>query len=78
VSNASHDRIALAKAECERLSARWPDAFNDGARCGYTREYPGEREKGDYPRGFHDWPLERRNAWFAGFYFGYQERTRAK
>ena len=26
----------------------------------------GERKKGGYPKGFHDWPLERRNPWFAG------------
>jgi hypothetical protein len=52
------------KAELEReaLRSRWPDEFRDGARCGLLREYPGDRERGGYPRGFHQWPLERRNA----------------
>jgi hypothetical protein len=67
------------KAELEReaLRSRWPDEFRDGARCGLLREYPGDRERGGYPRGFHQWPLERRNAWYAGFNLGhYQRETR--
>ena len=31
-----------------------------------------------YPRGFTDWPLERRNAWFAGFNVGYCDRKRGE
>jgi len=62
------------KAEREALRSRWPDEFRDGARCAFLREYPGDREAGGYPRGFHQWPLERRNAWFAGFNVGFHDR----
>jgi hypothetical protein len=44
---------------------------------GAGSEPGGERDKGGYPLGFHDWPLERRNAWLAGFNFGLLERQRA-
>jgi hypothetical protein len=66
------------KAECERdreaLLSRWPDEFRDGAKCGLLNEYTGARERGGYPRGFHQWPLDRRNAWYAGFNLGYHQR----
>jgi hypothetical protein len=70
------DRIARALAEREHIKAAFPEEFNDGARCGFTGEYPGERLKGGYPVGFHFWPEDRRNAWFAGFNEGYQYRTK--
>jgi hypothetical protein len=38
---------------------------------------PLERERGGYPRGFHQWPIERRNSWYSGFSFGLLERQRA-
>jgi hypothetical protein len=52
------------------LRRKWQDAFDDGARCAFTKTYPGPREPGGYPPGFHDWPLEKRNVWFAGFNLG--------
>jgi hypothetical protein len=52
------------------LRRQWQDAFDDGARCAFMMEYPGEREPGGYPKGFHSWPIEKRNAWFAGFNLG--------
>ncbi len=67
-----------AKREREALLGRWPVEFRDGARCGLLREYPGDREAGGYPRGFHKWPLDRRNAWYAGFNLGFHERLRAQ
>jgi hypothetical protein len=43
----------------------------DGGTVAYFGKAEGEREKGGYPKGFHDWALERRNAWFAGFNVGW-------
>jgi hypothetical protein len=58
------------------LRTFWPDEFRDGARCGLFLRFDDNREKGGYPRGFHRWPLERRNAWFAGFQLGLLRLTR--
>jgi hypothetical protein len=57
------------------LRTRWPDEFNDGVRAAMGR-CNGSREKGGYPLGFHDWPLDRRNAWWAGFNVGYENRLK--
>ena len=65
-----------AKARRTAFKARWPNEFRDGARCAFMGEYPGERERGGYPKGFHQWPLERRDAWFAGFNVGVCDRWR--
>ena len=53
-------------AETERVAIRkqWPAEFDDG-----VRSLPG-----GYPKGFHAWPLARRNVWFAGFNIGHFER----
>ncbi len=62
--------------ERRALRSKWPDAFDDGVRCGLLPD-PDEtppREPGGYPRGFHSWPLEKRNAWFCGFNIGFQKR----
>jgi hypothetical protein len=53
------------------VRAKWPAEFLDGGKVAYFGEAEGEREKGGYPKGFHDWALERRNAWFAGFNAGW-------
>lgn len=59
-------------AENERAAIRnqWQAEFDDGARCGFLQKFEGAREPGGYPKGFHGWPLARRNAWFAGFNIG--------
>ena len=36
------------------IRARWQTEFDDGARCAFLCKFPGERESGGYPRGFHD------------------------
>ena len=59
-----------------RLRQRWPEEFRDGARCGFLLRFDGDRERGGYPRGFHVWPLDRRNAWFAGFNRGFCDLSR--
>jgi hypothetical protein len=58
----------------ETFKEQWPDEYRDGARCAFLRRFEGDREEGGYPRGFHEWPLERRNAWFAGFNRGFHDR----
>jgi hypothetical protein len=63
-------------SEQARLKGRFPEEFNDGARCGFLRRYPGKREPGGYPRGFHHWESARRNAWFSGFNVGFCDRLR--
>jgi hypothetical protein len=60
--------------ELTRLRERWPDEYRDGARCAFLLKFDGDRERGGYPRGFQAWPLERRNAWFAGFNRGFHDR----
>jgi hypothetical protein len=70
-------RLAMTPAQTT-IRSRWPAEFDGGARCGCLREYPGEREPGGYPKGFHQWPLDRRNAWWGGFNFGRQDRLRGR
>jgi hypothetical protein len=62
--------------ERQALRERWSAEFNDGARCAFLQCFDGPREKGGYPLGFHSWPLQRRNAWFAGFNLGRCDRLR--
>jgi hypothetical protein len=58
------------------LRDKFPSEFKDGARCGFSRKYEGPREPGGYPKNFHSWPIERRNAWWAGWNKGYSDRER--
>jgi hypothetical protein len=62
--------------ELEAIRARWSAEFRDGARCAFLQRYDGEREPGGYPLGFHRWPLNRRNAWLAGYNVGFHDRIR--
>jgi len=56
-----------AKTERTNIRAAFPAEYDDGARCGFLWKFEGPREAGGYPKGFHSWPLARRNAWYAGF-----------
>lgn len=60
-------------AERRRLKRLYPDAFKDGLLVGAGIK-EGPREPGGYPRGFHAWPLEKRNAWWAGANLGYLQK----
>ena len=64
-----------ASREVARLRNKWPDEFRDGARLGFLGRADGEREAGSYPAGFHEWPRDRRNAWFSGFNCGRLDRA---
>jgi hypothetical protein len=67
---------SATEPEIEALRSRWPAEVRDGARCGFLLSFDGDRERGGYPGGFHHWPLDRRNAWFAGFNVGFHDRLR--
>jgi hypothetical protein len=72
-------RRSAAEAERQALHARFPELFDDGERMGFRGQPdPGEREPGGYPKGFHQLPLEARNAWFAGWNIGRSARDRIR
>jgi hypothetical protein len=68
---------AEADAERVRLKCAWPEAFRDGVRAAFG-VFPPDRLPGGYPKGFHGWPLEQRNAYFSGFNFGFSDRRRLR
>jgi hypothetical protein len=61
--------------EQEWWRAAYPAEFKDGAKFGFSVRADDPRQ-GWYPRGFHDWALQRRNAWFCGWHAGYLARKR--
>jgi hypothetical protein len=67
-----------ADAQRVRLKRDWPDEFRDGARCGFLQRCEGKRERGGFPLGFHQWPHERRNGWYAGFNRGWCDRRKTE
>lgn len=56
--------------ERERIRRAYPAEFADGAK----RAYRGDTL---YPSGFHQWPLDRRNAWWTGANLGYCDRQKS-
>jgi hypothetical protein len=66
-----HERLVAAEQERARIRQAFPSEFADGARRAFTGDHL-------YPSGFLDWPLDRRNAWYAGFNHGYALRKRAE
>ena len=67
-----------AERELTALRARSPTELREtGNRpIAFLRRFDGDREAGGYPFDFHTWPLDRRNAWFAGFNVGFHDRLR--
>jgi hypothetical protein len=66
----------MTAIELTTLREQWPAEYRDGARCAFLTRFDGDREAGGYPRGFHRWSLDRRNAWIAGFNVGFNDRAR--
>jgi hypothetical protein len=64
------ERLIRAHQERERIRLAFPDEFADGVQRAFT-------ENKLYPSGFSSWPLEKRNAWFAGYNLGYCHRARS-
>jgi hypothetical protein len=56
------------------LCAKFPREFEHGYRTGYLGENQPPCDAAGYMIGHHTWPLDRKNAWFAGFNLGYAER----
>ena len=67
----SDERIARAQRERDRLHRTHPEAYADGERR--AREHDAS-----YPPDFTNWPLDERNAWFAGWHLAFLERQRVK
>ena len=67
-------RVAKANTIRKRLKDKFPTEFADGERCALFQKSEGSREPGGYPKGFHQWPLARRNSWWAGYNLGRCER----
>ena len=62
-------------AEQEWWRATYPIEFKDGAKFGFSVGADDPRQ-GWKPRGFHDWDLGRKNAWYCGWHAGYLVRKR--
>ena len=63
--------------ERAHLKRIYPEEYRLGIRAAFGF-LPEQREPGGYPKGFHGWPLERRNAYFAGFNVGFCDRRRLR
>ncbi len=53
--------------QVKRFADNWPDEFRLGYRFGFRGNADPRCDEAGYPRGFHAWALDRRNAWFRGF-----------
>jgi hypothetical protein len=62
--------MSAARNERRRLKRFYPDVWKAGAlaACGIKTGLPG-----GYPQGFHGWPLDKRNAYFAAFNQAYTD-----
>jgi hypothetical protein len=56
--------MSAVSLERRRFKAAYPEVWKAGvlAACGVVPDRPG-----GYPLGFHNWPLDKRNAYFAAF-----------
>lgn len=75
----AHARALWRDAKTPELRAHlrliYPDLFEDTPAPPLGRRSlvpPGP----DYPDGFHDWPLEKRNGWYAAFNLDRMKRER--
>jgi hypothetical protein len=64
---------AQAQASRAEYRERFPQEFEHGFLSGFTGEFQQPCDGAGYPPGFHDWPLERRNAWFCAWNAGNAE-----
>lgn len=65
-----------AAAERERLEKEWPREFRLGYQFGFLRRADPPHDDNGYPLGLLAWPLGRKNAWWAGWNAGRNERNR--
>jgi len=59
----------------DTFAERYPDEFKHGFLSGLTGKPQQPCDAAGYPVGFHTWPLERRNAWYAARNAGNVERA---
>lgn len=57
----------------DELLKRYPAEFEHGYLSGFTGELQSPCDQAGCPSGFHSWPLQRRNAWYAGWNLGNSE-----
>jgi hypothetical protein len=62
-----------AQATRAEYREKFPQEVEHGFLSGFTGEFQQPCDAAGYPPGFHSWPLERRNAWWAGANLGYIE-----
>jgi hypothetical protein len=67
-----------AEAIRAHLKSKFPAEFRDGVRAAFLGKGDGQREPGDCPINFHGWPIEQRNAWYAGYNIGLLMRAARK
>jgi hypothetical protein len=67
---------ARPRAEAVRagLCEKFPLEFEHGYRTGFLGGNQPPCDAAGYMIGHHTWPLDRKNAWFAGFNLGHFER----
>ena len=56
------------------LCKQFPQEFGHGYRYGVSGGVQQPCDAAGYPIGFREWPLVRRNAWWAGFNLGHTQR----
>jgi hypothetical protein len=56
------------------LCKQFPQEFEHGYRYGLTGEPQPPCDAAGYPIGFREWPLDRRNAWWAAWNLGHVQR----
>jgi hypothetical protein len=65
------DRVLRVRAA---LCEKYPAEFHHGYATGYVGDPQPPCDAAGYQPGFRTWPLDRRNAWFAGWNLGNVER----
>jgi hypothetical protein len=66
------ETFEFTRAEAVRaaLCAKFPSEFEHGYRTGYLGENQPPCDAAGYMIGHHTWPLDRKNAWYAGWNLG--------
>lgn len=68
---AARQRMYARRGE---LLLNFPIEYEHGYLSGFTGEPQAPCDAAGYPIGLNDWPIERRNSWFAGWNLGNSER----
>jgi hypothetical protein len=66
------------EAEIARLRAAWPHEFRLGFRFGFLGKADKPHDSAGYPLGLHQWPIDRKTAWWCGWNEGRNERAQLR